>query len=301
MCSLVQAESYPISSMRAMSSSWLGKRLTPKRRLSSVADIGCRVARGAVRERATEHTESARRSTEETEAGGRSALTPFPSPARRARGDQLIRSRTVWRGPSNRRTNRSNQKQSALISVHRRFEAGLCDLRSLCGPCGSERPREEAPDGLDCLDGGEAVEPAADVEGVLLEHLDGEKQRARGEHQRALTGPIDVKVLHPGDEEEPGLEQVGEEDEQVALAADLEGDEAGEAVQVEGNGNQARNRLPAQCDDEERRHVDLVHVFVEALVVAHAPEVDEVHHEEIAEVHEHRQDGAGKRPPEHGQ
>ena len=106
--------------------------------------------------------------------------------------------------------------------------------------------------------------------------------------------------LEGGDEDEPVLEEVGEEEEDVPVSGDLEECEAGEAEGVEGDGDVAGEGLPAEADDEEGEHVGLVEPFVEALVVTDAAEVEPFAEEEVAEVGEEGDEGAGEGPAEDG-
>ena len=106
--------------------------------------------------------------------------------------------------------------------------------------------------------------------------------------------------LEGGDEDEPEFEEVGEEEQDLAVAGEFEGDDTGEAVSVEGDGDVARHRLPAEGDDEEGQHVRLVQPLVEALVVVHAAEVQPVAQEEVGQVEEEGDEGAGEGPAEDG-
>jgi hypothetical protein len=150
------------------------------------------------------------------------------------------------------------------------------------------------------FEGGEAVEPLAYMEGVFLEEFEGDEGEGGGDDEGALAGDVDVELLDAGDEEVPGLEEVGEGDEEGALAGGFEGDEAGHAVGVEAGRDEAGQGLPAEGDDEEGGHVDLVEPLVEGLVVFDAAEVEEVHHEQVAEVDEQREDGAPEGPAQDG-
>ena len=99
-----------------------------------------------------------------------------------------------------------------------------------------------------------------------------------------------------GDEEEPELEDVGEEDEDVSAGAGGEGDEADESPAEESEGDASLPARPLEGDDEEEPDVDLVDPLVPLLVVGESTEVDGLSDEEVGEVDEDGDESADEGP-----
>ena len=114
--------------------------------------------------------------------------------------------------------------------------------------------------------------------------------RVRGAGCVGGFGPAGSEFGRPvgagSDEEEPELEDVGEEDQDVSAGAGGEGDEADESPAEESERDAAFPTGPLERDDEEEPDVDLVDPLVPVLIVGESAEVDGLAEEEVGEVDE---------------